>query len=226
MLRQYGKLYEEAIPQNESLFHTLWPAIQAPLATNDERTLEIIRLRIANTPEFLDEFLNVDEVTEVFDELEMEDLEAEEEEEKKKQHTARQFIKDYKSKRASVMGGYPEKGSPEHPLTGIMFPGDFPPEGDSEINQTDAARLLPPGASIWKGNARARRKGSWNCHYPPYPRASKTWIAAGSERLACLWCVQHCWRLYLADHRLPLDHVPITVSFDSLIHIMSLREFC
>ena len=113
-----------------------------------------------------------------------------------KKKLAEDYAREYEAERKRV---YKPKEvtvkAKSHPLHG--FPRDrrfdFPAGGD-DPSQPEAKRLLPPpGASIWKGNETRSKMGSWNVHLPPWPRYSKSWVAAGSEREALKLVLEFVW---------------------------------
>ena len=142
-------------------------------------------------------------------------MERETKDQKEKQLAMKTYIREYDAERARVHSfgaGAMTLGHREHPLykhpTNIQVP-DQPP------SQAAAKRLLPPGkVSIWKGNPTGTRQGSWNIHYPPYPRYSRSWIAAGSEKQALKEVLRHVWSLWLKDHFLPREHCPLQNIWD------------
>ena len=202
------------MPLDAELFGTLFAAIQTVLGLDDKSTLEIIKKRFKNCESFLKAFLEVDEIADILEEDELVEMLDEREQDKKNKSLAKQFAKSYKAKRREVYGEPPKVGSKNHPLYGLKYIVKFPEDGDSQISQKDATKMLPPGASIWVGHASSKRKGCWCSHYPPFERHSITWEAAGSERLAVLDNVHHTWKLFLTDKGLPTSHCPIQGLFE------------
>lgn len=76
----------------------------------------------------------------------------------------------------------------------------------------DLKPLLPPGASIWRGEGKG---GSWNGHYPPYRRVSARWAAVGEEQ-ARTSVLARLWRQHLTKHALSGDHCP----FEGLVETL------
>lgn len=83
----------------------------------------------------------------------------------------------------------------------------------SDVSQSDAASLCPPGASIWG----ERVDGAWCSHFPPFPRVSRAWRKHGEAEslrliLVDLWS-KHCMisGILLPDCPLKgvLDSIPL-----------------
>ena len=96
----------------------------------------------------------------------------------------------------------------KHPLYKKKYqpiPGGDDPEGADDLSQSDAARHLPPGASIWRGN----KRGNWNGHFAPFPRVSAAWSRFGNNsRLALENVLQTLWRQFFELHNLPANECP------------------
>lgn len=71
------------------------------------------------------------------------------------------------------------------------------------ITQPQARELLPPKAHIWLG-----RHGCWAVHLHPHRRYSESW-SLSSHHEACMNCVRHVWRLFLADNNMPESACPV-----------------
>ena len=77
-------------------------------------------------------------------------------------------------------------------LTDLKFSGD-------DVPQSEAKKILPGGAYIWRGNY----AGSWQVHAPPHARHTEAWHHHGNSRYkAMLAAARHAWRLYLDDRDL------------------------
>ena len=76
------------------------------------------------------------------------------------------------------------------------------PEGD--LTQPMLKPLLPPGASLWHGNV----AGTWNSHYPPFPRVSAAWALYG-HRGAAVKVLRDVWSKHLMMHAQTVADCPI-----------------
>ena len=100
-----------------------------------------------------------------------------------------------------------------HPSYGVPLPPGMPDPDGQNHSQPEARALLPPGASIWKGRPTTKRGGSWSVHLRPYPRFSRSWAAAGSEREALAEVLRHAWSLWCIANSIPTSDVPIAGLF-------------
>ena len=73
---------------------------------------------------------------------------------------------------------------------------------DSTIPHDQAARLMPPGASIWQG----RKQQAWCVHVPPRPRISEPWGLDVSKAL--MRVAYRAWVLHLDLHSLDWPACP------------------
>ena len=64
--------------------------------------------------------------------------------------------------------------------------------------------MAPPSSHVW----RSVGVGSWQIHYPPYPRKSRAWSIDG-EKAAARFVLKYAWELYLRDVGLKRDDCPI-----------------
>ena len=73
-----------------------------------------------------------------------------------------------------------------------------------ELAQADVKAFAPPGGYVWEG----RSNGSWQGHFRPWPRVSKSWFLYG-QRGATLLLLRTLWS-QRAEHRgLTKDDIPI-----------------
>ncbi|CAK0866508.1 unnamed protein product, partial [Prorocentrum cordatum] len=80
------------------------------------------------------------------------------------------------------------------------------PIGHDDLPQAQAKLLLPPGATVWRGN----QVGSWQVHVKPHPRHSERWAKHGNNSYnAMLAAVRFAWSQWLGDHMLDSKDCPI-----------------
>lgn len=65
-----------------------------------------------------------------------------------------------------------------------------------ELSQAQVKAFCPPGAFVWRS-----AKGSWNQHYPPCPRTSRSWMKYG-ERQAAVMILRDAWQNHLTVNNL------------------------
>eukprot|EP00959_Pyramimonas_sp_CCMP1952_P342711 7179713-Pyramimonas_sp.AAC.1 len=84
------------------------------------------------------------------------------------------------------------------------------PIGHDDLPQAQAKLLLPPGATVWRGN----QVGSWQVHVKPHPRHSERWAKHGNNSYnAMLAAVRFAWSQWLGDHMLDSKDCPIDGSW-------------
>ena len=75
---------------------------------------------------------------------------------------------------------------------------------DGDLAQPMLKPLVPAGGSLWRGN----NNGSWNSHFPPYPRFSAS-VHLYGHRESAVMCLRSLWEHYLHEHLLELADCPI-----------------
>lgn len=101
----------------------------------------------------------------------------------------------YQKQKADLKKKYNKKNMP-----------DLPP---SNIPVIAARQLVPPGASLWQDD----KYGSWQGHYPPYPRRGRAWRKWG-EGMALKLVLKYLWAKYLCDEGWDTDMCPVGGIFE------------
>ena len=217
-LRAVCRRYYKDIPLNLPLYQTLWHMLKAALkdeAEGEEDMLNIMRLRLLDDSECLALYLQCEGADEVFEPEEMEEMVEEERKACEKKLQMKEYARSFEGARKEFFKPKVPKNKTarSHPLYG--FPGgrELPPD---DVMETSRANLLkPPGAFIWRGNPKTGdpKSGAWHSHYKPYPRFSRSWVAAGTERNALREVLAHVWSLWLRDNFLEEKDCPVAGIF-------------
>ena len=79
-----------------------------------------------------------------------------------------------------------------------------------DVPQSEAKKLLPPGASIWRANFH----GAWQVRLPPHRGHNEAWSKYDNNpRQAMLACVKFVWGQWLTDNCLTERDCPIVGLF-------------
>ena len=68
--------------------------------------------------------------------------------------------------------------------------------------------MAPPNASMWQDS----QFGSWQGHYPPYPRRGRAWRKHG-EANALKLVLQYLWMLWLDEQGWGPEQCPVKCVF-------------
>ena len=177
------------ISATTNLCTTISKTAQHSLGKTQEEALDICKKRaglMAPSAGVSEALLEADECIGMMDEEDRADAVKQKHDTREKQYQA--FMEDYVDEKRALAGGAApkkraKKQTPKYP--------DWPPSG---ITQSVASQLTPPGGSIWRGLG----FGSWQCHFPPWPRKSFSWSLYGHDQ-ACKLCLRHMWELYLKE---------------------------
>lgn len=212
-IRQFGLELGVALPMT-SLLETLLGVIMKVLACSEDVALDLVRGR-CSAPDTtgMEAFLSLDTGLEIFSKSDEQDVRKEQTQMKSKRTEAKEFMQEYRARRAARAPAAPRGKAKakalarERKATWCATAPERIPEGF--IEHSVAKRMLPAGASIW----RTLQTGGWQCHLPPYPRASFS-FARWTPRGSVVLCLQYCWRLFLSDRGLPESACPIEGLFD------------
>lgn len=215
-LRSLAKEYYPGNLSNMSHFETLYGMCKVSLDWNEKRIMDILRKPIIRNMIYLDAYLDIEGAAELFTPEEQRDMENQSKKQADKKAAGEKYAREYEAARVRVFQPVAvTRDDPSHPLHGHPSDRRFHFPGSSEPSQAQAKLLLPPsGVSIWKGNPTRTKTGSWCAHYAPWPRFSRSWVAAGSEEQALKEVLQHVWRLWLKDRFLKIEDCSIQGLFD------------
>lgn len=198
-----------------SLFDVLFGLVAYLLGTSEAETLDIVRSRC--TPRLstnAEALLSLDAGLDLFSKADQSDLRKEQDQVRSTVALAKDFEEEYRAKRRTLAPAEPKAKAKSralrrerrvawcHPQAPDRIPDGF-------VEHAEAKKLLPPGGAIW----RMLRIGGWQCHQRPHPRVSFT-FARWTPRGAMMRCLQHSWRLFLADQGLDESRCPIEGMFD------------
>lgn len=214
-LRAVARHYLKNFPNDWSHFFTLRFMLMEILKVNDKDVLPLLQMPVVRNMVILTAFLDVEGATELFEPEEVAEMEHFAKKQMDKKSAAEIYVRQYEAERVRVWKPKPcTPTAARHPLHGVPTNRVYDPDGP-EPSQQEAKLYLPPnGVSLWKGNPTRTKTGSWNAHYQPYPRSSRSWVAAGSERAALREVLQHVWRLWLRDRFLTVQDCPFRGIFE------------
>ena len=171
------------------------PASQASLAPT---VMDIVsrRLAIAGTSDSFAKLLpEVDEAVEVPEPADQKSLEEQQQEAVKARATLKLFKETFGGRRRAMRPPAPvDNGNGKGKGKGKAAARPNFPRDEGSIPQTEAKRLTPPGAYIWRGIA--RRNSEWCGHLPPMKRIQEPW-SRSSEYGAMKIIVRKLWVQYL-----------------------------
>ena len=168
--------------------------IKRVLKCSDMEAVEILQLRLAANDAsavYAKEFLDLDEALEV---LEAPDAQMVHDDQKRlagQLEGLKQLAKDYTTTVQDVKAKHalaPKRGA------GKGMKGKKGAEKvavEASIAHVDAAKYLPPGASIWQG----RKTQTWSAHVKPRPRISEPWREDCGRALHRI--LKRAWQLHL-----------------------------
>ncbi len=81
-----------------------------------------------------------------------------------------------------------------------------------ELTQAQVKALASKGGFVWEGRA----NGSWQGHFPPWPRTSKSWFLYG-QRQAATCVLRYLWDCWQEQHDLTRADVPIPNLYSEVI---------
>lgn len=74
------------------------------------------------------------------------------------------------------------------------------------IEQKDACKWAPLGGSLWLGKFQG---GTWQAHYPPFRRVSRSFVKWGGEREALRLCLIYLWERHCESDGIPFAECPL-----------------
>ena len=106
--------------------------------------------------------------------------------------------------------GRPEKvpasrSHKKHPLYKTKVLAQVP---EGALTQQQVKAMLPPGASVWRGNW---GQGHWWGHLPPHSRVSRSWLHGHRE--SAFFVLRRLWNSYLKDNGLTRADCPVSRLF-------------
>ena len=179
---------------SDNVAQLVFDMVKRVLKCSDMEAVEILQLRLAANDAsavYAKEFLDLDEALEV---LEAPDAQMVHDDQKRlagQLEGLQQFSKDYKTTVQEVKAKHapaPKKGA------GKGKKGKKGAEKvavEASIAHVDAAKYLPPGASIWQG----RKTQTWSAHVKPRPRISEPWREDCGRALHRI--LKRAWQLHL-----------------------------
>lgn len=195
---------------SKSTFDICYQLVKVVLEVDDKGVLEVMGKRIAqmdaHNTRCVDESLALDEGNCGIDKAEIQDMQ------EKKKHTMQtikevaEFEGEYRKKYSFV---FPRQPAPK-PKRGAGRKGQGGKGGarvpealpQCDLSQATLLPFCPDGGFVWKS-----RSGSWQCHFPPFPRRSFSWTTYG-DRQAALLCSRELWTAYNSVHGLPEENCP------------------
>jgi hypothetical protein len=163
--------------------------------------LDIVKIRMDpnkhNTSTAFDELLEVDEGMAALDPNDQKDVVAEKLKQRGVTVEANIFTARYGVKQAAVRPVPPARapraaaGRGRGGRGALAAPVLKLPAGD--LQHVDLKGLAPPGGFLWRAN----KQGSWQCHYPPFVRVSKSWNLYG-HRWSAILVLRHLWEKHLS----------------------------
>ena len=215
-MRQVGKAYGWPIPQNDTLFPTLFFCTQQTYQTLDDlQCLEKVGRRMTNDADAdysaTEVLMEVDEAAKC---LEKDDEQRFVKESARCAETSeirQAFQKDWTTKRADLQsaqsaakgkkgqGKGKKKGASKSSSTRTL------PDTMQMMEQSEAKQWMPTGKGIclWK----SRGDGSWHSVVPPFPETSRRVGTHGAEALKMV--ISQAWKNWCFKEGVPLDACPM-----------------
>lgn len=208
LLRLAGYLNID-LPDTSGLVPIVEHMIGSILSVSSEQAVDLMTIRLghmqAKTASGIDDLLDMPDATWCITHQEMEDLQAEFSASSSRAQAANDFGKAWTARRAQVKTS---TGKSKKPKVKSAPPSErrLPP---GDLFQPDLKPLLPPGGSLWRGHQR----GTWNGHYPPFARITKSWLLYG-HRTAAVLVLRQLWEQHLLVSGQEISECPILGLFD------------
>lgn len=191
-----GKLVGAVVAASASLCQVLVQVVMKILGKSESQALDIVSQRLAandDSQSFVEALLEIDEAAEVMDKQDLEQLTSEQKLARSERAEAEAFSKDFVDSRQRVAATQQKKqmSQSRRPLP-------------NRIEQHEARRCTPPGASIWRGMT---GRETWNGHMPPRKRIFMTLAEMGDDG-AMRNILKRLWLQYLELNGKPASECP------------------
>lgn len=209
---------DDAAAASAELFSVCLASVRSILGVGEREAVSILKSRVvamdSSDTDCWDQILEADGCMSVFDKEEAEQFKKQKERSLSNRDSFRLFLRDWQAANAKVAaaeeGGPTKKRAAKGSKGGVSKYPPFPTTG-SEISQKDAASMLPPGASIWRGLS----NGTWQVHMAPWKRRSYPWHVFGFNG-AAKECLRHVRFLYLSEQDQPMSDCPVSGLFEGV----------
>lgn len=212
------------IPDGADLFDCLWHLIRGILGANEEHALEIVSKRLGGkvndygNETVLQDILQLDEAIRMLDRDEEKQVRKEQERARDAVKSNTDYVRKFQGRKRAVVAAKEVAAAKAAPsgkgrqrtkakasASSAPRPVRIPP---GDLQQVQLAQFCPPGGHIWKG----RVAGSWQGHFPPYPRYGASWHLYG-HRYAAVLALRYLWQSYLeynckvCPQGCPIEHI-------------------
>lgn len=199
---------EVRIEGGSTLFHTCLALVKAIGKYSDEEAMNIVAKRLARMKgrfSWSEGLLELDDATACLDHHDVKKVHDEMQAITTQKEEAEQFSREFRAKRETTRGsgggGKPRRGGSSSSAAG-KYPKKVPPI--NKISHQEAKKYIPEGASIWRG----LQSGTWEGHFPPFRRVSRSWQRYGEDEALRL-VLQSLWTNWHEFNGIPTAACPI-----------------
>jgi len=209
------------IEQGSDLCSVAFSMVKAILGKTDEDTLKIVSKRMAyhtKQSAFFQEMRELDEAISLFDSCDRQLVEKEQQRVEGGVQEGNTFKSSYKKKAEGVRASADKEkegtasaknksgkvASKAGVSSELRVPDSF------TITHAEAKRLLPEGASVWRG----LQRNTWHAHLHPFPRCSAQWSKMGGETPALSRVLRIVWQQHLDMRGLSASDCPVKGLFE------------
>lgn len=208
------------IQSSMSLFEVVTELVKHIIPdANEERIMSIMKRRVAllaRKNEWTDDLLQVDEAAGLLQPGDVKKLKAEQKAAQETKAEAVNFPVAYKVEAKRIVAAKEtvaaeakskakkRRKASEPAAEGVAYPARAPSWPEHSIPLELARTVKPEGGSLW----RDVRHGSWQGHYPPFPRVGRSWARYG-ELPALTLVLQNLWGWWLLEHGLEEADCPV-----------------
>jgi hypothetical protein len=209
-------------PAGSSLCEQLLSMVMQVLQCDEDEGLNVIAVRLdvkSGTGSNLDDFLQLDEAAACLDTFDQKDLKDEQDKISTAVGVCKEFKLAWATKRQAVRaapkgrgkgagrgGGGAAAKAKAKARAKMKLPVGI-------IEQSEAKKYAPAGGFVWRAN----NGQSWQGHYRPYARVSKSWHLYGGNRNALILVLRELWMQHLefVGERCPEDCLVVGLFSDA-----------
>jgi hypothetical protein len=187
-LGDFAKLWHIPLEVGSSLVDVLFTMVLHITKKSEVEVMDILHKRLVYAEvknQWSAELLEIDAAIQCLEKQDQEVVEAEKVKSSVATATTKDFLREYKNKRAAVELKVKAAKGKKKLFKALVMP--------FEMTHAEAKAFLPPGTSIWRGLSRC----TWYGHCKPHRRVQAKWVDYDGEQAACKAMIKILWTQYL-----------------------------